>query len=135
MDKQQKNGNWFKRHKILTAVFILVGCFLLLGAITSGSKGEQTPKAEAKYEAEVRNYSVADSATLRVDIKVHNVGNAAGKPSCHIEADNGTRAYHGFDRVERTEDLSPDGWWGFAQNITVSNQGAAHVKEVTVNCK
>lgn len=133
MDKQQKR-NWFARHKVLTSIGVVLVLFIALGAATSGNKDGQ-PKAAAKYEAAVQDYSVVDPATLRVDIKVHNAGSDAGKPSCHIEADNGTRAYHGFDRVERTEDLGPDQWWGFAQNITVSNEGAEHVKEVTVNCK
>lgn len=132
MDKQQ-NGNWFKRHKILTGLIILVVLFLALGATTSDKKA--APKGAAKYEASIQNYTVTDPATLRVDVKVHNTGTASGKPNCEINADNGTRAYHGVDRVVRSEELGAGQWWGFAQNITITNQGAQYVKDVTVKCK
>ncbi len=132
MDKEQKR-NWFVRHKILTGIAVLIILFLALGAATSSKK--EAAKGTAKYEATVQSYSVTDPATLRVDVKVHNVGTASGKPSCQITADNGTRAYHGFDRVVRDTDLGADRWWGFAQSITISNQGAEYAKDVTVACK
>lgn len=145
---QAKQGNWFKKHKIITTLLIIVGCFTLV-AIVSGSANKSNTSqpsasekptqgaesASAKYEATVQEYNVTDPATLKVNIKVHNVGTVSGKPSCYIEAGKPTDAYHGFDRVVREEELGPDGWWGFAQNITISNQGATHIKEVKVECK
>jgi hypothetical protein len=122
--------------KVLIGVIIFIVIFLAIGALSSGGDADTNkPKSAANYEAQVTNYSVTDPATLRVDVKVHNIGTESGKPSCHIEADNGTRAYHGFDRVERPEPLDADEWWGFAQNITITNQGAEHIKDVTVECK
>ena len=132
MDTQQKR-NWFVRHKILTGLLVAFILFMALGAATSGKK--DAAKGTAKYMATVQSHSVTDPATLRVDIKVHNVGTASGKPSCQITADNGTRAYHGFDKVVRNTDLGADEWWGFAQNITITNQGAEHIEDVTVDCK
>jgi len=128
-DQQQRN--WFARHKILTGLIAIFILFMVIGAVGSSSK----PKGAAKYAATVQNYSVTNPATLRVDVKVHNTGNASGKPSCQITADNGTRAYHGVDRVVRDTDLGTNEWWGFAQNITITNQGAGHISSVTVDCK
>jgi hypothetical protein len=130
MDTQHKR-NWFARHKLLTGLIAAFILFMVIGAATSSDK----PKGAAKYVATVQNYSVTDPATLRVDIKVHNTGNASGKPNCQITTDNGTRAYHGVDRVVRDTDLGANEWWGFAQNITITNQGAEHIRDVTVDCK
>jgi len=127
-DQQQRN--WFARHKILTGLIAIFILFMVVGAA-----GSSKPKGAAKYNATVQNYSVTDPATLRVDVKVHNTGTASGKPSCQIAADNGTRAYHGVDRVVRDTDLGANEWWGFAQNITVTNQGAERISSVTVDCK
>jgi hypothetical protein len=92
---------------VVPLIIIIIICIVVFS--------HHSPKAT--YEAKVQDYSVVDPATLRVDVKVHNTGKGAGKPSCHIEADNGTRAYHGFDRVERDKDLGAGEWWGFAQNM------------------
>jgi len=139
MEKEQKQGNWFKRHKILSGVGAALILLIVLGVATSdGQQKTQTPaaaKQEAKYEAVVENYQVQDPATIVVRVKAHNVGSASGKPSCTVTADNGTRAYHGFDTFTREEDLGADGYWGFNGNITITNPGATYIKDVTVECK
>jgi hypothetical protein len=116
----------------------VAGGLIIITAIAGASGGGNTnsePKRQAKYEAVVENYLVQDPATLTVRVKAHNVGNAPGKPSCTIAADNGTRAYHGFDTFVRETDLGPDEYWGFNGNITITNEGAEHIKEVTASCK
>ena len=76
MEKIQKR-NWFASHKILTGVLIFIACGLFIGAVSSGSK--QQDAAKAQYTAEVRDYSVVNPSTLRVDIKVHNTGSVSSK--------------------------------------------------------
>ena len=46
--KEPKQGNWFKRHKILTAIFVVVILFLALGASESSKKDQA--KTETKQE-------------------------------------------------------------------------------------
>lgn len=125
-DQAQKSG-FFKRHKLLTIVFVT----LLLGTAIMAISDSSKPK----YEAKAQNFTVTDPSTLRVDIKVHNVGEVSGKPNCSIEADNGTRSYRGTDRVVSDTELKPDGYWGFAQTLTITNEGAEYVDQVTVTCK
>jgi hypothetical protein len=111
--------------------FIVVVVPVIIIVIVVLVLNNRSPKPT--YDVKITNYSATNPATLRVDIKVHNTSQVTAKPSCHIEA--GSSAYHGVDRVERAEDLKPNEWWGFAQNITATDQGAEYIKDVTVTCK
>lgn len=46
--KEPKQGNWFKRHKILTGILVGIILFLALGASESGKKNQA--KTETKQE-------------------------------------------------------------------------------------
>jgi hypothetical protein len=128
----QHGKNWFKRHKVLTVVLAVL---IILPLIAALGGGEPKATGVAKYDAVIESYKEQDPATLVVRVKVHNTGNASGKPTCTVEADNSTRAYHGINTFVRDTELEPDGYWGFNGTVTVTNQGAQYVKDVTVQCK
>ena len=132
-----KNGKWTPRRKrIAIAIYIGIAVLLLIIVVSSKKTPDTNNSTEkAKYAAEVRDYSVVDPSTLRVDLKVHNTSKVSGKPTCTIIADNGNGAYKGRNTYTHEAELKADEWWGFYDNLKISDEGATFVTKVTFECK
>ena len=48
MSKKEKSGNWFARHKILTAVLTIIAIAIIAGAAGGGSKNDVNNASKAK---------------------------------------------------------------------------------------
>lgn len=126
MTKKEKTAG------VITALGILgIILWIFIGAATSETKPEG-PKPS--YEASIINYGVVDPATLKAHVKVKNISNVEGKPSCTVNASNNGGAYHGFDIFSTSETLQPGNEVAFNGNITITNEGANYITNVTVEC-
>ena len=86
------------------------------------------------YQASVMSYSATDPADLGVTIQVTNNGTQTGTPTCTINAQDPSGAYHGFDQVTLQGTLAAGATTHFADNVTITSQGASYVTQVTVSC-
>jgi predicted RNA-binding Zn-ribbon protein involved in translation (DUF1610 family) len=73
-------------------------------------------------------------ADLRVYFTVQNVGKGSGSPTCQITAGNPSSAYYGFDTVWWNKSIPAGGQISAYDDITVTNQGAQYVTQVSVTC-
>lgn len=42
--RQEKEGNWFARHKVLTGVIIVIGLIAVVGAVSDGDSAQKSPQ-------------------------------------------------------------------------------------------
>ena len=102
---------------------------LILAAITLTGCGSGTT-----YTAKVDNYAVVNPADLSVVIEVTNTGSKPGTPSCTIDAQDPSFAYSGVDVATLANPVAPGATTHFADNVTITQQGAQYVTQVTVKC-
>jgi hypothetical protein len=86
------------------------------------------------YKAKVQDYNVINPADLGVTVQVTNTGSKAGTPSCTIDAQDPSFAYSGVDVATLKDPVAPGATTHFADNITITGQGAQYVTQVTVKC-
>lgn len=85
-----------------------------------------------------------DAKTLQVDVNVHNTGTASGTATCTIKASSVTGSnpdagkYYGVSSKTITAlnggDIQPDSYGNVQDKLTISNQGARYIKQITVQC-
>jgi hypothetical protein len=88
----------------------------------------------AKYQATVTGYNVVNPADLSVTVKVTNTGTAAGTPTCTIDAQDASYAYHGVDVVTLQKPVPAGVFNFFSDDLTITSQGAEYVTQVTAKC-
>lgn len=119
---------------VKTAGLVLVGMFLLtfiIEAIShSGSSG-----AKADYQATSTGITAINPATVSVSFRVTNVGSVSGTPTCTIEVQDPSYAYHGVDEFKLPESVDPGQTINSADpSITITKQGAAYVTAADLKC-
>ena len=95
---------------------------------------EEKPESEASYNAEAGLYTAVDPATLKVSVSVENTGDKPGKPSCTVRGSNESGSYSGFDIFDAEEELQPGEEHNFNALITITNEGARFVDNVSADC-
>jgi hypothetical protein len=112
---------------LIVAVVVTAGGAWAWNALTSGPG--------ASYKATVTGRLVVNPATLDVTVRVINTGQGAGTPSCQINASDPSGSYSGADLVTLQGKLQPGQATNFDDpHITITNQGARYVTQVTVTC-
>jgi hypothetical protein len=86
------------------------------------------------YSAKVTRYEVINPADLAVVVQVTNTGDQAGTPTCTIDAEDGSYAYHGVDVATLKDPVAAGATTNFADNLTITGQGAQYVTEATAKC-
>ncbi len=86
------------------------------------------------YKATVTGTSVLNPADLGVTVQVTNTGQSAGTPTCQITAQDPSYAYTGFSQVTLKGTLQPGQTTHFADNVTITGQGAQYVTQAAVKC-
>ena len=89
--------------------------------------------AKAKYQAESTGFTVVDPATVSVSFKVTNTGNADGKPSCTINAQDDSAHYTGTN-VAQLDTVKAGATANSADTVIVTGQGAQYVTKADVTC-
>lgn len=80
------------------------------------------------------------SSQLKVLVNIENTGNETGTPNCKIQASSSTGADFesgadiGMDELSTTKPITPGNYANVTDTFTITNQGAANIKEVRVNC-
>lgn len=86
------------------------------------------------YKATVTDYRVINPADLAVIVRVTNTGTAAGTPTCTIEAEDASYAYHGVDAATLQGALAAGATTTFVDHLIITSQGAQYVTQVTATC-
>ena len=123
---------------IITGVIGAVFVGLFMSASNSMKKSQSAKPTELKstsYQAKVMSYDPIDPATLRVRVKVKNIGQSDGKPNCSVNASNPSGSYKGWDVFELDKPITPGSEDYFNGQLVITNEGAAFVDSVTVSCK
>jgi hypothetical protein len=88
----------------------------------------------AAYKARVQDFVVIDPADLAVTIRVRNTGHQAGAPTCQVQAQDASYAYYGVDEATLSNPIRAGAFAVYVDNVTITNQGAQYVTQVTVSC-
>jgi hypothetical protein len=102
-------------------VGVLIGIALLL-----------SEKAPTTFSGEVESYSVENPSSLAVSILVTNEGDVASNWECLVGAHDPSRSYNGFELLTSFESLGAGKTMRYDGSLSISNEGAAFVDEVTV---
>jgi hypothetical protein len=110
-------------------VLIVIGLLVWAGfTLFGGGSGG------GKYAAMSTGHTVINPADLAVSVRVTNTGKKASTPECTINASDPSGAYHGVDVVTLKGKLAAGATTNFADNLTITKQGAQYVTEVKVAC-
>ena len=110
-------------------VLALIATTAILGLSAACSSAPATT-----YKAKVQDYNVINPADLGVVVRVTNTGQQSGTPTCMVTAQDPSYAYHGFDSGTLTKPIAAGASGVFAMNITITQQGAQYVTDVSVKC-
>ena len=86
------------------------------------------------YKASVTDYRVINPADLAVVVRVTNTGTQAGTPTCTIEAEDASYAYHGVDAATLQGSIAAGATTTFVDHLIITGQGAQYVTQVTATC-
>jgi hypothetical protein len=101
----------------------------------SGSAAQQDePEGSARFDAEVDASKVMNPATLRVFIRVTNIGDAPGIPDCKVEARDPSFTYTAID-FWTLDNLEPGDSYVRYEDLTVTKEGASYVSKIKVKCE
>lgn len=92
------------------------------------------PKKEAKFEGVITYYAPINPATLQFTASIKNNGNAPGKFSCTVRGKDASSTYRGYDIFSDDSELQPGSEKNFNGVITITNEGAYYVTDVSVSC-
>lgn len=153
-------SNWHENTKVIvtvaSAIFIVIA---LVSSSTSeppansesskpaqqsASQPTESPQEKAKREAEankkpdfsakVTTYAPMNPATLRFMAKVTNKGDKEGKFNCFVSAQDTSGTYKGYDVFTTDEILKPGKSDTFTGDLVITNEGAAYVTGITIDC-
>ena len=88
----------------------------------------------AKYSARVISYTAVNPADLSVAVRVTNTGSKSGTPTCTINAQDPSYTYTGVDIATLQGSVASGASTTFVDNLTITEQGAKYVTQVTVSC-
>jgi hypothetical protein len=60
--RDNKNGNWFARHKVLTVILAVILLFVVIGIVTSGGDSNQPNSSNQNSQGGATEYRFADRA-------------------------------------------------------------------------
>jgi hypothetical protein len=112
---------------VITALVLVAGLGIWFLTSHHGGGG-------AKYQATVTRYEVINPADLAVVVRVTNTGTKAGTPTCTIEAEDASYAYHGVDAATLKNPVTAGATTNFVDNLTITGQGAQYVTQATAKC-
>jgi cytoskeletal protein RodZ len=92
-----------------------------------------TPTQSAADWYAHNSYVLNDSA-VNVYVEAKNIGGQAGSPTCTIKAQNANGTNSGTAVVPRPN-LAPGAVTDFNSIVTISNQGARSVTQISVSCQ
>jgi len=90
--------SWFKRHKVLSAVGVLVILFFVVGAVGSSQSPESTKQAAKTVASAPKSDAVAAAKKVADDIVVESAGIGGSKEQHRygfIVTNNGKQAFTG----------------------------------------
>jgi hypothetical protein len=118
--------------KALLVILSLVG--MLISPISLMTTSAHAAATQSRvYPAKIDGYAAPNPATLAIRFHVYNDGTQPISPSCTIKAQDGSGAYHGFD-IFNLKPMPAGTTINTLGNITITNQGAGFVTQVTITC-
>lgn len=131
--KRERNNKLLKRAYIIVGSFSALVFGIVIISLTTGN-GKSTPPPHYVASMKPDSMLVINPGDLRVYGQVKNTGKGAGTPSCTLQAHDAAYSYSGTDVVTKTSPLQPGATWNFADNLTITNQGASYITVVSVSC-
>lgn len=127
-------GTPAKKKTNVVAILIVVALLFAVCSYIGANLDEVSEGDSTTYTSEVTNYRAVNPASIQIFVNTTNTGSSEGTPSCTAHASDRSGAYSGFDSFEL--DPIPAGenerWNGY---ITIENEGASFVTEVSVECE
>jgi hypothetical protein len=137
---------WTRYRALPGWVQVAIVVVLLIAGLTSSGEEEPTPTATeetqetdeptpgaAELRSRVTDFQALNPAALQVFIITRNTGDAPGEASCTVRASDPSGSYSGFDLFDVGE-IGPGDLQRWNGTITIENEGAAFVTDVTVDC-
>lgn len=125
---------------VLRGAAVIVGLLLLVGIINSADDepaddpGQPAETTAATFAGTPAGWQVVNPASVEVRFDVANTSDVAGVAQCTVRASDDSGTYEGFDYF--TTDRIPAGEQeSFRGTLTIENQGAAYVTDMTVDCE
>jgi hypothetical protein len=89
-----------------------------------------------EFVGSIADYSAQNPASLQTTVLVQNIGTESGTWRCTIKASDPSGSYRGIDILESTAPLGAGESQLYVANLTITNEGASYVTEVTAtDCK
>lgn len=129
-DKKERNR---KANKVLVPIVGILFLIVIIAVIASAAGGGSSKKAKFSATMPVDQFSVINPATLAVTFHITNTGNAAGSPTCQIEAEDVNYTYSGVDSVQM-KPIQPGQTITSVDNLTITKQGAQYVTQGKITC-
>lgn len=131
--KLHRNNDLLQKHPVKKfLIVVVVVCITVLVAIGLALEYD---KPVSSYNARTVSSLVLDPATLNVTIAVDNVGEVKGKPECTVRAQNPSGSYSGWEISAMNNEIAPGDTDSISVNLTISNQGAIYITQITSSCK
>jgi hypothetical protein len=112
-------------------VFLVIGWFLFQ---TCGSDGGDGGGGESgSFSGKVVDYDAINPATLRVYAETTNTGTESATATCTVRGEDPGGSYSGFDFVE-VGPIKPGQTETWSANLTITDEGAGFVTDVSVKC-
>ena len=149
-DESPKRG--FARKGPLLVVLSVFAAFAVAGGLLANSLFKTS---SAKYETYLQGHvsealpvggwgsggwgrggsvELISPSVVRVYFTIQNVGKGSGSPTCQITAGDPSSPYYGFQTFYWDKSIPAGGQLSQYQDITITQQGAAHVAQVSLSC-
>lgn len=128
-DQKQRNR---RVNRIIVPVLGIIVLAFVIVLVVSAASGHKSAKYSAS--ANMSTLTVIDPTKVNVGFTIKNTGDAAGAPTCMINASSDDGTYTGVDSVTINSPIQPGKTYSGADTLTITKSGAANITKVTVSC-
>ena len=113
----------------LTLIVVAVAIGIGISVATSGGGG-----SGASWKARTDGFIVINPGDIAVTLKITNTGKTAATPTCTVNASDPAGSYTGVFQGTLQNTVQPGRTTTTVANVSVSNNGAQYVTDVSVSC-